>query len=366
MRSHWALDGVRGTLNFISGGVLGDAVGQSLPRKVAPVALPPERPGVRTRKSGGPGERVRGEVGPDAQTATAANRLRSLVFDSLKRYQKVPWWPVVMRIACGLVGGIVFAAVLFPALYYLCSRACVYFGKEGLTEPVLLTISGIWLLWIVWVRGRLKDYTVGLTGRGDKEHLRLGRIRSVADPKSAQFIAFLLISPVGAHVALLHLAPGFFFGTPAEFPAWQQILTAVDNVCGGFIGSVAGLNTGFSQAWSRLLPEGLALFLVLRVLTGGLWLAFLWWWRHHLITMRGFYREFPSDASGLEEWIQKVSNEDRYFHLFSNEIMFLVTASKGMKCDFAGAQAMLQSFGGMAVRPPVRKKLMGPWRCVPQ
>jgi len=253
----------------------------------------------------------------------------------------------------------VFAAVLFPVLYYLCSRACGYFGKEGLTEPVLLTISGIWLLWIVWVRGRLKDYTVELAGSGDKEHLRLGRIQSVADPKSAQFIAFLLASPVGAHVALLHLAPGFFFGTPAELPAWQQVLTAVDNVCCGLAGPVAGLNTGFAQAWSRLLTEGLGLFIVLRVVTLGLLLALGWWWWHHFFTMKGFYREFPSDKRKLEEWIQKVSNENRYFHLFANEIMFLVVAAKLMKCDPAGATTILQSFGGIALSRSLWEKLVG-------
>jgi len=216
----------------------------------------------------------------------------------------------------------------------------------------VLAIALGWFALIFLLHRTLHNRRIDLASTG----LRLGRLGSLADPRSAQTLTFFLLTTVGTHAALLYLTPDFFFAQPADLSTPQPLLAAVDNVCQGSLADHAGADTGFAEAEALLSPYGRVLFLAYRSLSWGLLGAFLLWGRYHFVWMRRLYRDFPLDDSGLEDWIRYLSG--KHLLSFPNEILFLVLASKYIGGDMEGARQMIRDSGGMEVSVGVQELLI--------
>ncbi|MFH1920672.1 MAG: hypothetical protein ABIP48_12385 [Planctomycetota bacterium] len=341
-------------LNLISGGVVGDALGRKrAPEKLARAALS----GARQRRP----VRVRGVStrGP-AIHGNPRQALRESLYGSLARHSRLRLGRILREMLTGAAGGLLVAAVLFPTLYGLCYLLCRWLGDTRWVEPSVLAIALGWFALIFLLHRTLHNRRIDLASNG----LRLGRLRSLADPRSAQTLTFFLLTTVGTHAALLYLTPDFFFAQPADLSTPQPLLAAVDNVCQGSLADHAGADTGFAEAEALLSPYGRVLFLAYRSLSWGLLGAFLLWGRYHFVWMRRLYRDFPHEdpgpedfeKSGLKSWIRYLSDE----HLlsFPNEILFLVLASKYIGGDTEGASQMIRDSGDMEVSVGVQELLI--------
>jgi len=393
-----------GLLNLISGGVVGDVLvrqrtrsGRHLdlrapgkrktrgtpvtraPERVSPVS---EEPAEEVRD---PRVRLRGDLPPRARGvppsgATAAQEeLRRQIYRSLSQYSRMQLGLVLREMLTGLMGSIVVAGCLFPALYGLCHFVCRRFGDARWAEPTALAIALGWFALIFLLSRTLDNHRIELDreragvfsgllsrlffrqtpshGHEETARLRLGRLGSLGDPRSAQTISFFILTTIGTHAALLYLTPDFFFARPVDLSAGQPVLAAIDNVFSGSLANEAGVDTGFPRAEALLSPYGRVLFVAYRSLCWALLGAFLLWGQYRILWMWRLYRKFHRDPSRLGEWVRRLS--DNYLVSFANETIFLVLASKYVDGDTQGAKQVIRDFKGIVVSDGVRDLLPG-------
>lgn len=341
-------------LNLISGGIMGDALAaRRAPGKPDRLV----RPTTRQREP----VRVRGvSTRSPAIHGNPRQALREHLYGSLAEHSRLRLGRILREMLTGAVGGLLVAVVLFPALYGLCHLVCRWLGDIRWVAPSVLAIALGWFGLIFVLHRTLHNRRIDLAPNG----LRLGRLGSLADPRSAQTLTFFILTTVGTHAVLLYLTPDFFFARPDELFTPQPLWVTVDNVFLGSLAEQVGADTGFAEAEELLSPYGRVLFLVYRSLSWGLVGAFLLWGRYHFVWMRRLYRDFPHEdpgpedfgKSGLKGWIRYLS--DAHLLSFPNEILFLVLASKYIGGDTKGARQMIRDSGGMEVSVGVQELLI--------